>query len=270
MADPWMEEMRKALASEDSSLLVPDSAELQDQGCTRREKSRELLRKLEENHAFERLYRKNHEGELLQVVRRKAFSPIRWKALGATQLWDPHAAPSPRPSLCDSHHSPDLFRYPYWNFLPKRSLKPSPSLSSGLSSHRRTISTQIERQIPPLQIVLPQVKVKKRVPSLDQLLHSRKDLGLEIGDEEFTKRYRDLSKGKNTVKSVRKGKALTDRREKQRKDGEIEGFLSDEERRKRELTDRAKSLFSSGVFSRYHSTERAGRDRELMAWLRYC
>jgi len=269
MADPWQEEMRKALASEDSSLLIPDSAEQPDQCFLRREKSKELLHTLEETHAFSRLYRESHEGKLLQVVRRKAFSPLKGLPFRTIQLRDPHVAPSPRPSLCDSHHSPDLFRYPYWNFLPKHSLKPSPSLSTGVSSHRRTCST-IDRRIAPLQVVLQQVRVKRRVPSIDQLLCSRKDLGLEIGEAEFTKRFRDLWKGKNTVKSTRKGKELTEKREKPPESGKIEGFISEDQRRKRELTDRAKSLFSSGVFSRHHSTERAVRDRELMAWLRYC
>ncbi len=267
MADPWEEEMRKALASEDSSLSVSDSGELQEQAQTRREKAKELLRKLEEDKAFTRLYRESQQGGLVQVVRRKAFSPRVSAEFKRIQLRDPHVAPSPLPFLAsDARRCPDFFRFPYWNFLPKPSLQSSNKPAQTLSTHRRTNSIPIYTKIPSLQVILPQVKVKKRVPSLDQLLTSRKDLGLDMGEEEFKKRYKGLSRKTSTERVAQKAKRL---REKQQ-EKEIDLFASEDQRGKRELIDRAKVLFASGVFSRGHSTERAGRDREQMGWLRYC
>lgn len=267
MADPWEEEMRKALASEDSSLSFSDSSELQEQVQTRKEKAKELLRKLEEDKAFTRLYRESQQGELVQVVRRKAFPTYVSADFKRIQLRDPHVAPSPLPFLTsDTRYYPDSFRYPYWNFLPKQSLQSSIKPTPTLSTHRRTNSIQIYTKIPSLQVILPQVKVKKRVPSLDQLLTCRKDLGLEIGEEEFTKRCKGLSRQNSTKRTYKKA---TKQRENQHKAG-IDQFLSEDQRGKRELIDRAKVLFASGVFSRSHSTSKAEKDRELMGWLRYC
>ena len=267
MAEPWEEEMRKALASEDSSLAISDSSELQEQVQTRKEKAKELLRKLEEDKAFTRLYRESQQGGLVQVVRRKAFSPRVSVDCKRIQLRDPHVAPSPLPFLTsDPRNQPDSFRFPYWNFLPKQSLQSSIKPAPALTTHRRTNSIQIYTKTPSFQVILPQVKVKKRVPSLDQLLTSRKDLGLDIGEEEFTKRFQGLSRQNSSEKVVKK---TTKPREKQQKAG-IDLFASEDQRGKRELIDRAKVLFASGVFSRSHSTEKAERDRELMGWLRYC